>query len=1079
MSRFVYADPDSLPHRDRQSISKLYRADEAVAARMLLERLPQDEESGTRTRYLARGLVKGMIQAQKRQSGMAALMQEYDLSSDEGIALMCLAEALLRVPDKATADRLIHDKLTASHWDAHLGRDRPFLVNAATWSLWLSERIIDTDDRRRWLSRVVHRMLARIGSPVIRTAVRRTMGMLGDGFVLGRTIDEAMKRARRNEKHGYLYSYDMLGEAARTEEDAQAYFQAYKDAIVRIGKSVDPRITMRERPGISVKLSALDNRYEPGHEERVHRRLMPRILELCQLARDYYIPLCIDAEESWRLDLSLDVVERLLDESSLENWEGLGVAVQAYQKRAWEVLGWLENKAALKRRQLMVRLVKGAYWDTEIKDSQVQGLSDYPVFTRKAATDVSYLACARHLLHDCPHLYPQFATHNAHTVAAVMEMAQGKEFELQRLHGMGEALFDQLVGRDTPKVPCRIYAPVGSHEHLLAYLVRRLLENGANSSFVHRIHEDDLEHLIADPAAQLRICEPLRNPRIALPKDIYGKARRNSAGLDFSDRSLLLKLSAQMTQLAGKGWRGGPLVAGTMRTDQAQAVISPADAQCQPGKMTWAGERDVKAALEAADAAWPDWEATPAEDRAQILKKVADLYEKHQAELMSLCVEEAGKSLRDAHAEVREAVDFCRYYAAQARRLFSRSAVLPGPTGERNELSLRGRGTFLCISPWNFPLAIFTGQVTAALAAGNAVVAKPAEQTSLVATRAVTLMHQAGIPVNVLHCLPGPGGEIGPLLVSDPRIKGVAFTGSNETARLINQGLAEREGPIVPLIAETGGINAMIVDSTALHEQVVMDIVRSAFLSAGQRCSALRLLCVQADIVKPLLKMLKGAMDSLVVGDPRWLVTDVGPVIDAEALERLEAHHQTMEEHGRVLHRAPLGGDCEQGFFMAPSLYRLESIDELMAEVFGPMLHVVTWRARELDSLVDQINDLGFGLTLGIHSRIDAHAEAVTRRARVGNAYVNRDMVGAVVGTQPFGGEGLSGTGFKAGGPHYLLKFATERVVTMNTAAVGGNASLFAMAEGDGGGGTNGHGGGNGQKRLPPPQSVSRRRSAG
>ncbi|EHQ51923.1 bifunctional proline dehydrogenase/pyrroline-5-carboxylate dehydrogenase [Ectothiorhodospira sp. PHS-1] len=1050
MSRYVYPDLDALSIQDRESIMLACRMDEAEAVKALLSHASQEEEAATRVRFLARGLVRGMIKAQEHQSGIGALLHEYDLSSEEGIALMCLAEALLRVPDKATADQLIQDKLSAAHWDAHLGKDRPFFVNAATWGLWISERIIDTEDRRHWLGGTVHRLLARAGAPLVRSAVRRAMAMLGDAFVLGRTIDEALKRARPREQEGYCHSYDMLGESARTEEDARRYFESYRQAIQRIGEAVDLRAPLRERPGISVKLSALDARYEPGQESRLQCRLLPRILELCRLARDQGISLCIDAEESWRLDLSLDVMEALIADADLNGWDGLGMAVQAYQKRAWAVLGWLERQAARHRRTVMVRLVKGAYWDTEIKDSQQQGLNDYPVFTRKAATDVSYLACARRLLQDSPHLYPQFATHNAQTVAAVMEMAGAREYEFQRLHGMGEGLYGQLVERSGQgRRHCRIYAPVGSHETLLPYLVRRMLENGANSSFVHRLHEEHLEQLITDPVTTLKGYGTWRHPRIPLPGALYAPSRRNSRGLDFADRQTLRKLAADMNRIGARApWSGGPLCGGRLRTGHGHGVYAPSDRGREVGRVTWAGDEDLETALAAAHQAWTAWDERPPAQRAAILDRVADLLEQHTAELMVLCVEEAGKTLRDAQAEVREAVDFCRYYAAQVRERFIRPLSLPGVTGERNELSLRGRGVFLCISPWNFPLAIFTGQVTAALAAGNGVIAKPAEQASLVAVRATQLMHQAGVPVNVLHCLPGRGEEIGPRLVADPRIAGVAFTGSTETARLIHRGLAAREhGPIVPLIAETGGINAMVVDATALHEQVVTDILRSAFFSAGQRCSALRVLCVQETVAEPLLEMLKGAMDTLVVGDPHWLSTDVGPVIDDRALAALQAHDEEMRRKDRLLHRARLSGGCERGSFMIPSLYRLERLDELPGEVFGPMLHVLRWRTGELDGLIRQINATGYGLTLGIHSRIDAVVHRLARQARVGNTYVNRDMVGAVVGSQPFGGEGLSGTGFKAGGPHYLLRFATERVLTVNTTATGGNAGLLVMGE--------------------------------
>ncbi|MCG5501366.1 bifunctional proline dehydrogenase/L-glutamate gamma-semialdehyde dehydrogenase PutA [Ectothiorhodospira lacustris] len=1050
MSRYVYPDLAALSIQDREPMMSACRMDEAEAMKALLPRAELEAEAATRVRFLARGLVRGMIKAQERQSGIGALLHEYDLSSEEGIALMCLAEALLRVPDKATADQLIQDKLSAAHWDAHLGKGQPFFVNVATWGLWISERIIDTEDRRHWLGGAVHRLLARAGAPLVRSAVRRAMVMLGDAFVLGRTIDEAMKRARPQEQAGYCYSYDMLGESARTEEDARRYFEAYRHAVHRIGDGVDLRVPLRERPGISVKLSALDARYEPGHESRLQGRLMPRILELCRLARDQGIPLCIDAEESWRLDLSLDVMEILIADSDLNAWDGLGMAVQAYQKRAWAQLGWLEQQAARHRRIVMVRLVKGAYWDTEIKDSQQQGLSDYPVFTRKAATDVSYLACARRLLHDSPHLYPQFATHNAQTVAAVMEMAGNKAYEFQRLHGMGEGLYGQLVERsDSGRLHCRIYAPVGSHETLLPYLVRRMLENGANTSFVHRLHEEHLEQLITDPVTTLKGYSTWRHPRIPLPAALYAPARRNSRGLDFAHRKTLHQLAADMNRIGARApWNGGPVCRGRLRTGHGQGVYAPSDRGREIGRITFANDEDLETALAAAHQAWTAWDERPPAQRAAILDQVADLLEQHTTELMVLCVEETGKTLRDAQAEVREAVDFCRYYAAQVRERFIRPLSLPGITGECNELTLRGRGVFLCISPWNFPLAIFTGQVTAALGAGNAVIAKPAEQAGLVAVRATQLMHQAGVPSAVLHCLPGRGEEIGPKLVADARISGVAFTGSTATARLIHRGLAAREdGPIVPLIAETGGINAMVVDATALHEQVVMDILRSAFFSAGQRCSALRVLCVQESVADALLEMLQGAMDTLVVGDPHWLSTDVGPVIDDRALAALQAHDEEMRRKDRLLHRAHLSGGCERGSFMLPSLYQLDRLDELPGEVFGPMLHVLRWRTGELDGLIRQINATGYGLTLGIHSRIDAVAHQLARKVRTGNAYVNRDMVGAVVGSQPFGGEGLSGTGFKAGGPHYLLRFATERVLTVNTAAAGGNAVLLVMGE--------------------------------
>jgi len=1047
MPSIVLQTQPQAPSPLRQAIREAYRADEEAIVGQLLDYAAQDKAVTERVAARARQLIQGILEAQNEQSGVEALLHEYDLSNDEGIVLMCLAEALLRVPDQETADKLIHDKITTSDWAKHLGRSRRLFVNASTWGLVLTDRLIDTADAESRFGGVMRRMVARLGEPVVRAAIMRAMRILGRTFVLGRTIDEAIKRARATEKQGYRYSYDMLGEAARTMADADDYFEAYRTAIRAIGRQARGS-EIANRPGISVKLSALHPRYELAQYNRVMEELLPRLKKLCHEARAQNIGLCVDAEEAARLDLSLDLIEAVADDPELADWQGFGLAVQAYQKRAFVLLDWLIDLARRRQRPLMIRLVKGAYWDTEIKDSQVQGLADYPVFTRKVATDVSYLACARKMLAARGTIYPQFATHNAHTVAAILEMAgDAQGFEFQRLHGMGESMYRQIVGSDKLGVPCRIYAPVGSHEELLAYLVRRLLENGANSSFVNQIQDDNLsiDEMVADPVETLRRTRPVRHPKIPLPVNLYGNERRNSQGFDFSDRNALPELARDMEAATRQNWQARPLIGGQAQDGEVQPVRNPANRAQQVGDVVWATRDHVDRALEAANRVAPGWDATPAARRAECLEKAADLYEQHMAELMALCVREAGKSLADAIAEVREACDFCRYYAAQARARFDQPLPMPGPTGESNELSLHGRGTFLCISPWNFPLAIFTGQVTAALAAGNAVIAKPAEQTSLIAAHAVRLMHEAGIPQDVLNLLPGIGGEVGPALVSDARINGVAFTGSTDTAHAIHKGLAQRKGPIIPLIAETGGQNALIVDSTALPEQVVVDVLQSAFYSAGQRCSALRVLFVQEDVADKMIKMITGAMDELVVGDPGWLSTDIGPVIDDDALQMLHKHAQRMEDKGRLVARARLGAEADQGTFIAPAAFRLESIDELEREVFGPFLHVVRYRTSELDAVIEAINRTGYGLTLGIHSRIDDTVDYITSRVRVGNMYVNRNMVGAVVGTQPFGGEGLSGTGFKAGGPHYLLRFATERVLTVNTTAAGGNASLFSL----------------------------------
>ncbi|MCG8691481.1 MAG: bifunctional proline dehydrogenase/L-glutamate gamma-semialdehyde dehydrogenase PutA, partial [Minwuiales bacterium] len=867
-------------------------------------------------------------------------------------------------------------------------------------------------------------------------------------FVLGRSVGEALERAAPAEEQGYRHSYDMLGEAARTMPDAERYFRAYAEAIRTIGESAVGN-GPANRPGISVKLSALHPRYEFGQRGRVMAELLPRLKKLALAAKAHDLGFCIDAEEADRLDLSLDLIEGLALDPDLAGWNGLGLAVQAYQKRALPLIDWLADLARRAGRRLMVRLVKGAYWDTEIKVAQEGGEPGYPVFTRKTSTDVSFLACARRLLASPDAFFSQFATHNAHSVAAVMTFAgNNRDFEFQRLHGMGEPLYEEVVGDDKLGVPCRVYAPVGSHEDLLAYLVRRLLENGANSSFVNRIFDDALpvERIIADPVEITDHLESVAHPSIPLPADLYGAERKNAAGTDLTDPVVLRPLDDAIQLSATLKWSAGPIVGGETLGGKERKVTFPADRRVEVGTVSDADGETVDRALAAAAAAARGWDATPAADRGGALRRAADLYEENHAELMTLCIREAGKTLPDCVAEVREAVDFLRYYAARAEAEFAAPVEMPGPTGETNRISLHGRGAFVCISPWNFPLAIFTGQVAAALAAGNTVLAKPAEQTSIVASRAVALLHQAGVPGDVLHLLPGDGPSVGARLIGDPRVAGVAFTGSTETARLIQRSLAEKDGPIVPLIAETGGQNAMIVDSSALPEQVVADVIQSAFNSAGQRCSALRVLFLQRDIADRTVEMLKGAMAELRIGDPGLLSTDVGPVIDAEAKQMLDEHAARMRKEGTLLYETELSADCAKGTFVAPKAFEIDSLSRLKREVFGPILHVVRYNADRLDDVCDAVNATGYGLTLGVHSRIDETARRVVERIKVGNAYVNRNTVGAVVGVQPFGGEGLSGTGPKAGGPRYLYRFATERALSINTAAAGGNAALMTLA---------------------------------
>ena len=1041
-------DPDPL----RAAVRNALRMDEARCVDERLAEAMLPPAAHDRIAATARGLVETLRDTQAKAGGLDAFMAEYELSSEEGVVLMCLAEALLRIPDAETADRLIRDKIGGADWERHLGTSESLFVNASTLALMLTGRVVNLDSEvtARDFRGILKRIIGRSGEPVIRQAVVQGMRILGRQFVMGRTIKEALERAKDKEKRGYRYSYDMLGEAARTMDDADRYFKSYSMAIAAIGKSAAGRGPV-DGPGISVKLSALHPRYEFAQRDRVMGELVPRLRDLAAMAKAVDIGFTVDAEEADRLDLSLDVIEAVSGDPALAGWNGFGLAVQAYQKNAVPVIDWLAGMARRHRRRLMVRLVKGAYWDSEIKLAQELGLSGYPVFTRKASTDVSYIACAKRLLADTEAFYPQFATHNAHSLSTVIELSGGvREFEFQRLHGMGESLYDQVVGTQGKGLPCRIYAPVGSHEDLLAYLVRRLLENGANSSFVNRIVDADtsIEAIIADPTAQVSRLSVRPHPGIALPAALFGAARRNSAGVDLNDVKVLAPLAIAMAKASSSPWKSAPAIGGKSRGGTGRPVTDPADRRRVIGTVVDASPEDAAAAVGLAVAAQPAWNAKSADDRARILEKAADLYEKNGPELMAIAVREGGKTMNDAVAELREAVDFLRYYAVSARADFSGTQTLPGPTGERNEIALHGRGAFVCISPWNFPLAIFTGQIAAALAAGNTVLAKPAEQTPLMAARAVALLHEAGIPGDVLHLLPGDGAVVGAALVGDPRIAGVAFTGGTDTARIINRQLAQRDGPIVPLIAETGGQNAMIADSSALPEQVVRDVLLSAFRSAGQRCSALRVLFVQKDVAEKIVAMLAGAMRELRVGDPALLSTDIGPVIDDEALAMLEAHAARMAREGKPIAEVPLGTGCAEGTFFAPRAYEIPSIGVLEREVFGPILHVVRFDGEKLDALIDSINATGYGLTLGVHSRVDSTVRRIVEGVHAGNIYVNRNQIGAVVGVQPFGGEGLSGTGPKAGGPRYLHRFATERVVSVDTTAAGGNASLMSLDEG-------------------------------
>lgn len=1035
----------------RAAIADMLFADETALIRALSQEACLDGAQSRQVAELARQLVAAVRAGRRQQGGIDAFMQEYSLSSEEGVVLMCLAEALLRIPDGETQDKLIADKIGGKNWERHLGQSDSLFVNASAWGLMLTGRFVSlgrgtTTDIGGYLKRLV----ARSGEPIVRNAMKHAMRIMGKQFVLGRTIAEALDVARPLEGQGYRFSYDMLGESAFTMADAERYTAAYEHALAAVGNAAAPagRDGVFGRPSISIKLSALHPRYEEKQESRVMRELLPRVARLAAQAKNLNIGFTIDAEEVNRLDLSLELFGRLAADPALNNWDGLGLAVQAYSKRAKPVLVWLAGLGTETGRRLPVRLVKGAYWDTEIKRAQEAGFPAYPLFTRKVSTDVSYLAGARYLLDHRNVFYPQFATHNAHSLAAITVMAgNGEGFEFQRLHGMGQALYEQIVGKDKMNRPCRIYAPVGSHEDLLAYLVRRLLENGANTSFVNRLADDEapIAEIIADPVDRVSALAAIPNPRIPAPAEIFAP-RRNSAGMPFWDDATRERMLAEIADALASSHSAAPIVSGgAVKGGDTRAITAPHDRRIVLGEVREADERAIAQAMKAARRSMPAWDGEGGDRRAQILEKAADLYEAHTPQFLALLVREAGKTLDNGLADLREAVDFLRYYAERARADFGGPRPMAGPTGELNELTLHGRGVFACISPWNFPLAIFTGQVAAALAAANCVIAKPAEQTPLVAHLAVRLLHKAGIPADVLHFLPGDGARIGKSLLAHPDLSGLAFTGSNETAAVINRALAARSGAILPLIAETGGMNAMIVDSSALPEQAIRDVLASAFDSAGQRCSAARVLFVQEDIAPRLIPMLKGAMAELRIGDPLDFATDVGPVIDDEARDGLNAHKARMAKEAKILMDLKLPPETAHGTFVAPAAYEIAEISVLKREIFGPILHVIRFAGDRLAEVCAAINGTGYGLTLGLHTRIESTVAEVRSRVRIGNMYVNRNQIGAVVGAQPFGGEGLSGTGPKAGGPHYLHRFATERVCSIDTTASGGNAALMAM----------------------------------
>ncbi|MDX8398037.1 MAG: bifunctional proline dehydrogenase/L-glutamate gamma-semialdehyde dehydrogenase PutA [Mariprofundaceae bacterium] len=993
----------------REKIRAHYLADETEVVNSLVA----DTQLSIEQRASISGRAAELVRAVRTESEptmMEMFFSEYGLNNQEGIALMCLAEALLRVPDKFTIDALIEDEISYVDWDSHLAESKFTLINAASLGLFVTGKLIKST-ATEGIVHTLQDMLKRVSVPVVRAAFNQAMKGMGRQFVLGRDLPEAIQHSKKYEAHGYTYSYDILGESARTDADALSYQCAYLAAIESLAP-LDQSHDLRKNPAISVKLSALYARYEFTQKDRVMKELVPRVLELAQKAKAAHMGFTIDAEEADRLDLSLDVVEAVFSDPSLAGWHGFGIAVQACGQRAPHVIDWLYALSQKLDRRMIVRLVKGAYWDAEIKRAQVMGLEGFPVFTRKVNSDISYIACAKKLLNMTDRFYTQFASHNAHSVSTVLELSKDPDsFEFQRLHGMGESLFDPIVSKK--QAHCRIYAPVGQHQDLLAYLVRRLLENGANSSFVNQIGDDSIkpEEVVRDPFAAIELMEnDLSSQAITRPQAICGVGRRNSKGWDITHVDEVNLIDVECAKFKSHQWQGGPVLAGKVHSIDIQEVRNPALPDDLVGHVIQASAKDIETAIAAAHTAFASWSALPLEQRNACINRVADLFEKHAYELFALATREAGKNMADAVAEIREAVDFARYYANQAQ----------ANKTQENKVIGSGRGVIACISPWNFPLAIFSGQVLAALAAGNTVIAKPACSTSLIATRAVALMHEAGVPKDVMQLLPGAGSTVGTALTSDARIAGVCFTGSTPTAQHINRVMAKTLAADAPLVAETGGLNAMIVDSTALPEQVVGDVISSSFQSAGQRCSALRMLYIQEDIAAHLLEMLFGAMDELRIGNPWLLSTDIGPVIDLNSKQKIEAHCRKFAALGRVMKTLPAP---EQGFFVSPTVIKLEGIHELEEEIFGPVLHVATFKANEIDQVIDQINAKGFGLTFGLHTRMDQQIAKIVKRVKVGNIYINRNQIGAMVGSQPFGGEGLSGTGPKAGGPHYVRRF--------------------------------------------------------
>lgn len=1022
-------------------INQAYLFKESEMIRQLLDYLGDYDEVTIHSQ--AYSLVAKTRANKGQQTLIEAFLHEYQLNSEEGIVLMCIAEALLRIPDHATQDLFLQEKLRQANWHQHLHQSDSLLVNILTQALDITskfEQVINLTEAQQ--QQIFSRLSSRLGLPLIRTALTQMMQQLAYQFVIAKTIEKAWVKS--TQQPDYLYSFDMLGEAALTASDADRYLNAYAMAIKVLANHANAN-ALYKNPGISIKLSALYPRYEPLQHKSAVQFISRKLLYLVKKARIANISVIVDAEESERLEMSLAIFTKVLSDPAIKGWSGFGLAVQAYQKRAVNTLHYLANLAQSQQSIIPVRLVKGAYWDGEIKQAQINGLKDYPVFTHKAATDLSYLACAKILLAQPNRFYPQFATHNAQTIAAILTMGkQQTGYELQRLHGMGKPLYKQLIKQTQGKVVCRIYAPVGDYQDLLPYLVRRLLENGANTSFINQVENTklDIDEVIADPITLLKKTKKLTS-NCVLPKDLYGKQRINSTGINLADLEILSQLQHKIEQSKTQFWQAAPWVDGMIATGVTHKIKNPANYHQIVGHVIDSRPEAIKTAVSIATLAFKHWRLVAVKKRAYCLRTMADVLENNRLELLALCVREAGKTIKDALAEIREAVDFCRYYAQVAIELFAQPLILPGPTGENNQFYQYGRGVFICISPWNFPIAIFIGQITAALVSGNTVIAKPASQTPLTAMRCIQLLHQAGIPKDVLQFLPGDGASIGEHLLSDNRIAGIAFTGSLSTAQQINKQLASHAG-IKPLIAETGGQNVMIADSSAYTEQLVQDVVQSAFNSAGQRCSALRILYIPHQIADNIIAKIIGVMQQLVIAEPQYYQTDIGPVISLEAVSQLTNHVTTMQKQAKVLFQTDLPKKSNHGYFFPPTLIELPILSLLSEEIFGPVLHIIRYHPNELEQVIESINESGYGLTLGIHSRINQTINTLVKNSKVGNIYVNRNMISAVVGVQPFGGMGLSGTGPKAGGPNYLLRFASEQTVTTNTTAIGGNVSLLA-----------------------------------